>query len=83
MKVDFNNLRVQALVHFDRLTGQLNSSIRDKKIGPTIVIDPEEIRNNMEQLRSLLLVIVCVHMKNDPEFKDVSGETQVDRFFPQ
>jgi hypothetical protein len=82
MTVDFNNLRVNALVHFDRLTGQLNSSIKEKDYYPTIVIDPEEIRVSMEHLRSILLTIACLQMKDNPDFKDVSNETQVDCFFP-
>lgn len=83
MKVDFNEIRLQALVCFDRLTGKLNASIQEKTLNPVMVVYPEEIRHTMDQLRSLLLTIACVHQKDDPEFKDVSGDTQVDWFFPE
>ncbi len=70
MKVDFNQLRIDALVAYNHLTKQLNDHIS----GDTISIDTDLIDSEMRDLRNLLCVIAAVFEPEDNDFKSVIGD---------
>lgn len=88
MKVDFNNLRKQALFNFDRLTEKLNYAIiktddefakpngcdYDLNLKGYVLIDAEDIQNQMESLRSLIGSIAMTYTEGDEDFSDVYEE---------
>lgn len=71
MKVNFNNLRKQAIYACDRITEKLNRAI-DKE--GTITIEAEDIQKEMDDLRMLIGSVACVFEENNEEFKDVYSE---------
>jgi hypothetical protein len=80
MKVNFNNLRKQALYSYHRLATKLNEAkeerIEDGYDDGKIEIDPDDIQKEMDELRSYLFGIACVYREGDEEFKDVSEEAE-------
>lgn len=76
MNVDFNNLRKQALYSYHRLTERLNENIKEDTLDGRLNIDPDEIQEEMDNLRMLLLSIALVYEEGDEAFKDVSEEAR-------
>lgn len=78
MEVNFNNLRKQALYSYHRITEHLNEAKKEReKEGHEdgrILIDPEDIQRDMDDLRMQLFTIACTYMPDDEKFKDVSEE---------
>ena len=86
MKVNFNNLRKQAMFRYDSLAEKLNAAIRKEgqntcyldEFGHiekgTIVIDADHIQKEMEDLRSLIGSIGATYQPDDEDFKDVYEE---------
>lgn len=65
MDVDFNNLRRQACIAYDKLCDKLNGKIKDGEIR----ISAEYIQKDMDDLRSLISTIANVFDKDNPEFQ--------------
>jgi hypothetical protein len=86
MKVNFNNLRKQAIYAYDRLAEQLNAATIKKDdysewvddyghiTKGTIIIEAEDIQRNMDDLRMLIGSIAMVYQEGDEEVKDVYSE---------
>ena len=70
MKVNFNNLRKQAIYSHDRLVQKLNSANENG----TITIDAETIQREMDDLRSMIGSIAMTYEDNNEDFKDVYSE---------
>lgn len=78
MTVNFNNLRKQACYAYDRLTNKLNSSIDNSG---QISISAEEIQEDMDDLRMMIMSIACVFEENNADFSDVSDQVgEIGRF---
>ncbi len=78
MTVNFNNLRKQACYAYDRLVDKLNSSIDN---GGQISISAEEIQEDMDDLRMMIMSIACVFEENSADFSDVSDQVgKIGRF---
>ena len=78
MKVNFNNLRKQALYSYHRLATKLNEAKEERKEegydDGKICIYPDDIQDEMDDLRSMLFGIACVYDEGNDEFKDISEE---------
>lgn len=84
MKVDFNNVRRQACYSYDKLCVKLNNAIKDKPSHSMIVIDPEDIREDMEDLRMLIGTIAMSYLEGDDEVKDVyPTDRKMEEFYPE
>ncbi|MCE7039167.1 hypothetical protein [Dyadobacter sp. CY312] len=81
--VDLNHLRMQIAFRLDDVTKTLNQSIRETK-GIThwgndkhmfsehaIVVDPEELDEDMDELRSLVWTLLCCMDGDNPDFRPV------------
>lgn len=79
MSVNFNNLRKQAVYSYDRLVDKLNNSISEDDWGRKVVqIDPEDIQEDLDDLRRLVLSIAMVYDEGNPDFKDVSEDFDIE-----
>lgn len=86
MKVNFNNLRKQAINRYNQLCVKLDSAIRKEKDEKefldgygwiqkgTIVIDADDIQSEMDDLRMLIGSIGMVYEDERKDFKDVYSE---------
>ena len=70
MNVNFNNLRKQAAYSYDRLCKTLNSNFQDGEI----ILTPEEIQDDMDNLRSQIMSICGCYLEGDEDIRDISGE---------
>lgn len=80
MNVDFNNLRKQTAYSYDRLTKKLNSGIANTEEyipdNDLLRVSVEDIQEDMDDLRRLIMSICCVYEKDNEDFKDVSDEIE-------
>lgn len=74
MKVNFNNLRVQAAYSLDKLTNKLNSKIEENYMGNKIIVidDIDYIKTELNDLRQMVGAILCVYEEGNDDFKDLS-----------
>ena len=84
MEVNFNNLRKQAVFGYDNLCQKLNNA-RCKEGGDwvenygtlnvgDIVIDPDDLQKEMDNLRMLIGSIAMVYEPGDEKFANVYDE---------
>ena len=82
MKVDFNNLRMQIAYSLDDLIKTLNNGKLDGnehvlldngkwKIG-NILVDDEDLRGSINELRSLVYGLICCYQEDDNECIDLT-----------
>lgn len=76
MQVDFNNLRMQTAFSYDRLVRTLNRSIVDKDWNPSVSVDVDDIREDLDDLRRLIVSLCCVYQPDSEDFKSVIDEVQ-------
>jgi hypothetical protein len=90
MKVNFNNVRKQALYRYDSLVNKLNSAIirnEDQFAKPNdlfhgcdvnlkgyVLIDAEDIQETLNDLRMMLGTIASVYEEGNDEVQDVFSE---------
>jgi hypothetical protein len=74
------NVLIKLINDYNSLTRKLNESIRDKSFDPEIVINPEEIRAEMDRLRHGLITLEFIYMKGEleAEFEDTHFEEFVE-----
>lgn len=77
MKVNFNNLRKQALFSYDRLARKLNKNLKESIVqgtdpGRFYYLKADDIQQSMSDLRMYLCSIACVYEEGDSEFADLS-----------
>lgn len=68
MEVNFNNLRKQACIAYDKLCSRLNSEIDEDGY---IEIYASYIQGEMDTLRNMLVLIAMSYEENDPDMIDV------------
>jgi len=91
MKVNFNNLRKQAVLEMQELSKQLNAGIvKDSQwakpndvyhnqqidIKGYVLVDAEEIEHSVNCLLSLINSIACVCEEGNEDFKDMTSEIE-------
>lgn len=74
MNINFNNLRKQALYSYDKLVNKLNDSISYEWNSKKIEINPDDIQEDLDDLKMLLGSIAMVYEPDDENFKDVYSE---------
>lgn len=72
MRVNFNNVRKQAMLAYERLCAKLEESIDQED--NTIHIDPEDIYKEMNDLRMMIGIIAMTYEDGNEDFKDVYEE---------
>jgi hypothetical protein len=79
MDVNFNNLRVQAMITYDSLSCKLNAHIDNEGV---INIHARELQKDMDELKQLIGGIACVFEKDNEKFKMVRDEATMAWFNP-
>jgi|ERR1044071_6822898 hypothetical protein len=90
MKVNFNNVRKQALYRYDDLVNKLNAAIIrnddqyakpndifhgcDVNLRGYVVIDAEDIQDTLNDLRMMLCTIASCYEEGNEDMKDVFSE---------
>jgi hypothetical protein len=90
MKVNFNNVRKQALYRYDALVSKLNAAIikhedsyglpndvhhgHDVNLKGYVVIDPDDIQDTLNDLRMMLGTIASCYEEGNDDMKDVFSE---------
>lgn len=81
MKVNFNNLRKQAVFSYDRLVKKLNRNIIDDWGEKVVRIDPDDIQEDLDDLRRLIMSIALVYEIWISFIKDLDEEIPNDIAF--
>lgn len=90
MKINFNNVRKQALYRYDALVEKLNAAIirnddnyakpndirhdHDVNLKGYVVIDTEDIEDILSDLRMMIGSIASTYEEGNEDFKDVFSE---------
>lgn len=90
MKVNFNNVRKQAVYAYEGLVEKLNSSIiktddqyakpngvwhgQDVNLKGYVLIDADDLQKQLDSLRSMIGAIAMTYTEGDEDFKDVYQE---------
>lgn len=80
MDVNFNGLRIQAMIAYDNLCTKLNDTINSDG---EIRIHAREIHKDMYLLRQHIGIIACVFEKDNEDFKMVRDEVIMAEFNPE
>jgi hypothetical protein len=78
MEVSMDGLRKRLIADYNSLTRKLNESIKDKSFDPEIIVDPEEIRGEMNRLRIGLITLAFFYMEG--EFESLDENTHFEDF---
>lgn len=71
MGIDFNNVRRQACIAYDKLVDKLNES---QDYEGYKLVDPNEIYEDMNDLRMMIGSIAMTYEEGDDKFRDVYSE---------
>ena len=74
MKIDFNNVRKMAISNYSALVEKLNNALNSGNGKGMVVISAEEIKRNLDDLRSDLVAIGATYQPNDDDFKCIIGD---------
>jgi len=78
MKVNFNNLRKKTCYAYDSLARKLNDALNSPPYEDgEMVVYTEDIQEEMDELRQLIMSIAMVYKEGDEDFKDVSEDIEV------
>lgn len=78
MEVSMDGLRYSLMRSYNSLVTKLNGNIKDASWNPEIIIDPEDIRSNIEELRGCIATLACCYMEG--EFNTIEDFELVDFF---
>jgi hypothetical protein len=81
MEVSINSLRERLVSDFNSLTKKLNESVKDVSRDPEINIDPESIRNEMNNIRFGLITLYFSYIEGNGEFKSMDDDVDFEEFF--
>jgi predicted polyphosphate/ATP-dependent NAD kinase len=71
MKIDFNNVRQQALEYYNKLAKELNESICTDVDCARVIVPVRDLQRVMDSLRLALISIGLSYIENDPDCKQV------------
>lgn len=71
VKINFNNVRKQAVFAYGRLVKELNFATNERG---EIELHADQIREHLSDLRGMLGAIAYTYIPDDPEFKDLADE---------
>ena len=84
MKVNFNNVRRQALLSFNEICKTLNNNIGKSNGEGMCVVAVEELKSHFDDLRNTLITICCTFQEDDEDFKCiVDDDTVIEEFNPE
>jgi len=72
MNINFNNVRRQACIAYDKLVDKLNTN--ETNDNGTVIVDLKDIYEEMNDLRMMIGSIAMTYEEGDDKFKDVYEE---------
>jgi len=77
VKIDFNNVRRQAINSYNGVIDILNNGIRADASGYNCTkVYVEDIRDHLNDLRQAIIGIACTYEENNADFKCVLGDNE-------
>ncbi len=83
MEVSMDGLRKSLIRNYNSLTRKLNNNIKDKSWDATIVIDPEDISDEMDNIRNCIVTLAFTSMEGEGGWKEMDENTYFELFNPQ
>lgn len=83
MDVSMDGLRGSLIRNYNSLTRKLNNNIKDKSWDATIVIDPEDISDEMDNIRNCIVTLAFTYMEGEGGWKEMDENTHFELFNPQ
>lgn len=83
MEVSMDGLRKSLIRNYNSLTRKLNNNIKDKSWDATIVIDPEDISDEMDNIRNCIVTLAFTSMEGEGGWKEMDENTDFELFNPQ
>jgi hypothetical protein len=84
MEVSMDGLRKRLIADYNSLTKKLNKSIINNIYQPVeIVIDPENIRREMDGIRNAIITLAFMYQEGEGGFKELSEDTHFEVFNPE
>ena len=78
-----DGLRGSLIRNYNSLTRKLNNNIKDKSWDATIVIDPEDISDEMDNIRNCIVTLAFTYMEGEGGWKEMDENTHFELFNPQ
>ena len=78
-----DGLRKSLIRNYNSLTRKLNNNIKDKSWDATIVIDPEDISDEMDNIRNCIVTLAFTFMEGEGGWKEMDENTDFELFNPQ
>jgi len=76
MQVSMNGVRRQLLNNYNSLVTKLESNIKDKTWDPTIVIDPQDIKRELDSIRMCIVTLCFTYNEDDKDFTAFPDDTE-------
>ena len=83
MDVSMGGLRNSLIRNYNSLTRKLNNNIKDKSWDATIVVDPEDISDEMDNIRNCIVTLAFTYMEGEGGWKEMDENTHFELFNPQ
>lgn len=82
MDVSMDGLRIRLISSYNSLVRKLNDSIKDKSFDPEIIIEPDQISREMDNIRNALITLAFCYIDGVDGFKELDENTQFEVFNP-
>lgn len=84
MEVSMDGLRKRLIMNYNSLTKKLNNGVKKyDTFGEEIVLDPEDIRNEMENIRNGLVTLAFCYIDVPGGFSELDEDTHFEEFYEQ
>ena len=77
MEVNFDNLRKKIIANYNSIVTKLNSN---KTVSDYIMIDPDYIRRDLDDLRSALITLAFIYQEGEDGFKPLDENIHFEEF---
>lgn len=82
MNVSMDGLRGSLIRNYNSLIRKLNNNIKDRSWDATIVIDPEDISDEMDNIRNCIVTLAFTYMDGEGGWKEMDENTHFELFNP-
>lgn len=83
MDVSMDGLRIRLISSYNSLTRKLNESIHGGSWDPQIIIEPDSISREMDNIRNSLITLAFSYIEGERGFKELDENTNFEIFNPQ
>lgn len=80
MNVSMDGLRKRLISSHNSLVRKLNDSIRDKSFDPEIIISPDEITRELDDIRNCIITLAFSYIEGVDGFEQLDENTHFEVF---